>query len=294
MRRAGAARDLCAVNVARPGSACERDGPCKVVFGRREVDEIGRRAGALLRPRGYDDPVATSQGALGLVTVLLVEDDPRIGALARAYLEERGMVVSHVMAARAALDELARMSVDVILLDLMLPDDSGLTLCQRIRARSDVPILILTALGEEAEQVAGFEAGADDYVVKPFSLRSLVARIEANVRRARGKLGPVVHELRVGELLLSPGTLEARLDGEDLHLTAREFSLLHALAERAGRVVTRDQLLGIVHGSVDEAFGRSIDIHVSKIRQKLGDDPRRPRLLKTVRGKGYLYAVDGP
>ncbi len=229
--------------------------------------------------------------SLGLVTVLLVEDDPRIRELVGAYLREREMVVASATSAEEALREFSRMSFDVVLLDLMLPDRSGLEVCERVRQRSDVPIIMLTALGEEAQQVAGFDAGADDYVVKPFSLRGLVARIEANVRRARGSLGPTVQRVRVGGLELSPGTLQATLDGQALHLTAHEFALLRALAERAGRVVSRDQLLGTIHGSADEAFGRSIDIHVSKIRQKLGDDPRRPRLLKTVRGKGYLYAA---
>ena len=230
--------------------------------------------------------------------ILIVDDERDLVATLEYNLQRDGYQTRTAYDGASALEAAQRRPLpDLVLLDLMLPDIQGTEVCRRMRSDDrlkHIPVVMLTAKGEEIDRVVGFELGADDYVVKPFSLRSLVARIEANVRRARGKLGPVVHELRVGELLLSPGTLEARLDGEDLHLTAREFSLLHALAERAGRVVTRDQLLGIVHGSVDEAFGRSIDIHVSKIRQKLGDDPRRPRLLKTVRGKGYLYAVDGP
>jgi DNA-binding response OmpR family regulator len=152
---------------------------------------------------------------------------------------------------------------------------------------------MLTARTDEADRVVGLEAGADDYVSKPFSSRELLARIRAQVRRARGQSGPPATVTKVGRLVLDRGTLRATLDGRELHLTAYEFELLRALAERVGRVLSREQLLDLARGSVEEAFERSIDGHVSRLRQKLGDDPRHPRMLKTVRGAGYvLVALD--
>jgi two-component system response regulator RstA len=146
---------------------------------------------------------------------------------------------------------------------------------------------MLTARGEEADRVLGLELGADDYLPKPFSPRELLARAQALVRRARGLAGPAAKPVVVGELELDPGALRASLRGRELDLTAYEFRLLHALAERAGRVLARERLLELVRGSAEEAFDRSIDVHISRLRAKLGDDPRRPRLLKTVRGAGY-------
>jgi DNA-binding response OmpR family regulator len=228
-----------------------------------------------------------------LIAALLVEDDVRLAALTREYLEGHGVAVEVAGDGRLGLEAATRRRFDVVLLDLMLPGKDGLTVCRELRGRSDVPILILTARGEEADRVLGLELGADDYLAKPFSARELLARIRALVRRARGQAGPANEVVRVGGLVLDPGARRATLDGRELPLTAYEFDLLRALAERAGRVLSREQLMERARGSAEDAFDRSIDVHVSHLRQKLGDDPRRPRLLKTVRGAGYVLAAEG-
>jgi DNA-binding response OmpR family regulator len=157
-----------------------------------------------------------------------------------------------------------------------------------------VPIIIVSARGEEADRVLGLEMGADDYLIKPFSARELLARIRAQVRRARGQVGPTTPTLlRVGSLLLDPARLEASLDGRPVPLTAYEFALLRVLAERAGRILSREQLLDLAKGSAEESFDRSIDVHISRLRQKLSDDPKNPRLLKTIRGAGYMLTAGG-
>jgi DNA-binding response OmpR family regulator len=153
-----------------------------------------------------------------------------------------------------------------------------------------VPVIVLTARGEEADRVMGLELGADDYLGKPFSPRELLARIRAVTRRAKGRAGPARGAVRVGGLTVDPAAMRATLDGRELALTAYEFALLEALARRAGRVLSREQLMELARGSAEEAFDRSIDVHVSRLRQKLGDDPKRPRLIKTVRGSGYVLA----
>jgi DNA-binding response OmpR family regulator len=151
---------------------------------------------------------------------------------------------------------------------------------------------MVTARGEEADRVMGLEGGADDYIVKPFSSRELLARIRAHARRAQGKSGPPAQRLQVGALLVDVAAMRASWRGEPLALTTYEFMLLQALAERAGRVMSRESLVEIVRGSPEDAFDRSIDVHVSHLRQKLGDDPRNPAVLKTVRGVGYMLADD--
>jgi len=226
-----------------------------------------------------------------IVTALLIEDDDRLAGLLAEYLGGHGVVVSREAdGLRGQREALAR-QWDVILLDLMLPSRDGLTICREIRARSDVPIIVLTARGEEADRVMGLELGADDYLSKPFSPRELLARIRALLRRARGQAGPSQRPLEVGPLRLDPGAHRATLDGRELELTGYEFTLLRVLAERAGRVLSREQLLDLAKGSAEESFDRSIDVHVSRLRQKLGDDARHPRWLKTVRGVGYLFAA---
>jgi DNA-binding response OmpR family regulator len=225
------------------------------------------------------------------IVALLVEDDARLAALLSEYLGNHGVEVVVAAEGRRALDESLRTRFDVVLLDLMLPGLSGLEVCRELRQRSDVPILILTARGEEADRVLGLEWGADDYLTKPFSSRELLARVQAQVRRARGQSGPSSRRVRVGELELDPASLRATLAGRELPLTAYEFQLLRALAERAGQVLSRERLLELVQGSAEEAFDRSIDVHVSRLRAKLGDDPKRPRWLKTVRGAGYQLAA---
>ncbi len=225
------------------------------------------------------------------IRALLVEDDAKLAALTAEYLKGHGVEVVVCGDGSQAVEEARRSRFDVVLLDLMLPGRGGLEVCRELRARTDVPILVLTARGEEADRVLGLELGADDYLTKPFSPRELLARIQAQVRRARGQAGPAVQDVVVGDLALDPRALRATLRGRELTLTAYEFHLLRVLAERAGHVVSRERLLELVRGSAEEAFDRSIDVHISRLRAKLGDDPRHPRLLKTVRGAGYQLAT---
>ena len=227
-----------------------------------------------------------------LINVLLVEDDEKLATLTQDYLVRYGVAVTVASTGEVALEEALAGSFDVILLDVMLPGLSGLDVCQQLRRNSDVPIIMITARGEEADRVLGLEMGADDYMPKPYSARELLARIRATVRRVRGQLGPKKNLISVGGLVLDPGSLEAKLDGKVLDLTGYEFSLLFALVEKAGRVLSREQLMELARGSAEEAFDRSIDVHVSRLRQKLGDDPRKPKLIKTVRGVGYQYLTE--
>jgi DNA-binding response OmpR family regulator len=229
-----------------------------------------------------------------VLLALLVEDDAALAERTAEYLRGHGVSVVRAPDGDAALGEARQTRFDVVLLDLMLPRRSGLDVCRELRARSVFPILILTARGEEADRVLGLELGADDYLTKPFSPRELLARIQAQVRRARGQAGPASRPVEVGDLRLDPGALSATLRGEPLALTAYEFHLLRALAERAGRVLSRERLLELVRGSAEESFDRSIDVHISRLRAKLGDDPRHPRWLKTVRGAGYQLVAPAP
>ncbi|HEY6098954.1 MAG TPA: response regulator transcription factor [Anaeromyxobacter sp.] len=225
--------------------------------------------------------------------VLLVEDDLRLASLTKEYLEGHGVAVVHVADGRRGQDEALAGKYDAILLDLMLPGRDGLEVCREVRSRSDVPIIVLTARGEEADRVMGLELGADDYLAKPFSPRELLARIRAVVRRSKGRAGPARDVVKVGGLSVDPAARRVTLGGREVALTGYEFALLLALARRAGRVLTREQLMELARGSAEDAFDRSVDVHVSRLRQKLGDDPKRPRLIKTVRGAGYVLAGEG-
>jgi DNA-binding response OmpR family regulator len=221
------------------------------------------------------------------ISVVYIEDDARLARLTARYLESHGTRVTLAPNGTDGLVEIARHTPDVILLDLMLPGIDGFEVCRQLRAQTDAPIIMVTARGEEADRVLGLEGGADDYLSKPFSSRELLARIRAQARRARGLSGPA-RELRVGKLLMDPAAMRATLEGEPIALTTYEFRLLQALAERAGQVLGREQLVDLVRGSSDEAFDRSIDVHISHLRAKLNDDSRNPTLLKTVRGVGYV------
>ncbi len=229
---------------------------------------------------------------LAVLRVVYVEDDERLARLTTQYLDGHGVEVFRVSRGDAALAEVLRVRPDVVLLDLMLPGASGLEVCRAVRQRLDVPIIMITALNEEADRVMGLEGGADDYITKPFSSRELLARLRAQARRARGEAGPRATRLELGELTLDTATVTASVRGTALQLTTFEFGLLRVLMERARRVLSREQLLELVHGSSDEAFDRSIDVHVSRLRQKLELDPRKPRLLKTIRGVGYVLTPD--
>jgi DNA-binding response OmpR family regulator len=222
--------------------------------------------------------------------VLLIEDDVRLATLTSRYLESHGVSVVVAHDGPSGVRAEAAGSFDVVLLDLNLPGLDGIRVCQKIRQRSSVPIVMLTARTEEADRVLGLEVGADDYVPKPFSSRELLARVRAQARRARGSVGPRAGVLTVGRLRIDPSARTATAGNVDLVLTTFEFDLLRALAERPGRVLSRETLLELLHGSSDTAFDRSIDVHVSRLRGKLGDDPRSPRMLKTVRGAGYVLA----
>lgn len=226
------------------------------------------------------------------ITVVFVEDDERLARLTAQYMLTHNVEVTVVTRGDLAFTEILRVRPDVILLDLMLPGLDGVDLCRKLRERIDSPIIMVTARTEEADRVMGLEGGADDYVTKPFLSRELLARIRAQTRRARGQTGPAHSRVVVQDLIVDPSTMTATLAGKVLALTTFEFTILRVLSERAGRVLAREQLLELVHGNADDSFDRSIDVHISRLRSKLGDDPRNPRLLKTVRGSGYMLAPD--
>jgi len=188
-----------------------------------------------------------------------------------------------------ALARAAQHAPDVILLDVVLPDVDGFEVCRRVRARSDIPILMLTARGDATDRVVGLELGADDYLPKPFNPRELLARLRAILRR-RKPSGPPESALHFGRLEIDRGARVVRLDGEERSLTAYQFALLVALAENAGRIMSRESLMDLVKGEPLEAFDRSIDVHISRIRAAIEDDPKRARRIITVRSAGYVFA----
>jgi DNA-binding response OmpR family regulator len=222
------------------------------------------------------------------ISVLLVEDDARLAAFTVDYLRLQGMQVQHLPAAeglRAALDQ---QRPDVLVLDQMLPGTDGLSACREVRTYSDVPILFVTARGDEQDRVIGLELGADDYISKPFSPRELVARIRAVARRHRGELS-ALPAIRAGRLTLQPSERTATLDGAPLPLTTSEFNLLMVFAQHAGQVLTREQLVMKDTASPPFSVERAVDVQVSRLRQKLRADDTRPELIVTVRGVGYLF-----
>jgi DNA-binding response OmpR family regulator len=211
------------------------------------------------------------------------------------YLGEAGFRVTIAADGRAGLERLLREPFEALVLDLMLPDMDGLEVCRQVRASaasaSDIPILMLTARGDAMDRVVGLELGADDYLAKPFEPRELLARLRALLRRRRrGGADSAADVLRFGRLEIDRGAREARLDGEARPLTAYQFALLQALAGHAGRVLSREVIMDLVKGELLEAFDRSIDVHVSRIRQAIEDDPKKPRRIITVRGAGYVFA----
>lgn len=214
-------------------------------------------------------------------TLLLVEDEPGVGSLVRSYLERQGYRVLWVRSGEEGLAELGRHPVRLVILDIGLPGIDGFEVCRRLRARSDVPVLMLTARDEEADRVAGLEVGADDYVVKPFSPRELAARVKAVLRRTEG---PARDELlQVGDVVLRRRAREVEVGGRPVELTAREFDLLAFLLEHEGTVLSREVLLDRVWGVTYPGETRTVDVHVAQLRRKLG----RPDLIRTVRGVGY-------
>jgi DNA-binding response OmpR family regulator len=222
--------------------------------------------------------------------ILLIEDDARLAEMVRDYLGQAGFRVTRAENGGVGLAMHGREVFDAIVLDLMLPDMDGLDVCRRIRARAATPILMLTARGDAMDRVVGLEMGADDYLPKPFEPRELLARLKAVLRRGRtgGSSGDDV--LHFGRLEIDRAGREVRLDGEARPLTSHQFGLLLALAEHAGRVMSRDVLMDLLRASPLEAFDRSIDVHISRIRAAIEDDPRKPRRVITVRGSGYVFA----
>ena len=213
--------------------------------------------------------------------LLLVEDEESIGSLVRAYLEQTGYRVAWVRSGEDALATLDQLRPSMVILDIGLPGQDGFEVCRRIRARSQVPILMLTARDEEADRVAGLEVGADDYVVKPFSPRELAARVKAVLRRSEPAPASDTHEL--GDIVVDTLAREVTVAGEPIELTGREFDLLAYLLENAGIVVSRDQLLDRVWGMSYAGGTRTVDVHVAQLRRKLG----RPDAIRTFRGSGY-------
>ena len=221
--------------------------------------------------------------------ILLVEDDSRLAAMVAEYLGEAGLRVTIAPNGEQGLARLAREPFDAVVLDLMLPDIDGLEVCRRLRATSDVSVLMLTARGDSADRIVGLELCADDYLPKPFEPRELLARLRAVLRRRGGgaQRGDV---LRFGRLEIDRAARAIRVNGKPAEVTAYQFALLLALAEHAGRVMTRDALMDLMKGEPLEAFDRSIDVHISRIRAAVEEDPRKPRRILTVRGAGYVFA----
>jgi len=221
--------------------------------------------------------------------ILLIEDDRRLAGMVSDFLSQNGFAVEHMPTGEEGLARLARGGVSAIVLDLMLPGIDGLEVCRRVRVTSDAAILMLTARGDETDRVVGLELGADDYLPKPFSPRELVARLRAVLRRRNA--GPHQQELLCfGQLEIDPAARQLRVNGAEQSLTSYQFDLLVALARHAGRVLSRDQIMDMVKGEPFDAFDRSIDVHISRIRAAIEKDPRRPRQILTIRGVGYLFA----
>lgn len=222
-------------------------------------------------------------------TVLVVDDELKIARLIRDYLEQAGFVVATASDGKGAIALARQLRPDLIVLDLGLPNIDGLDVIRALRMGSNVPVVVVTARADEADRVVGLELGADDYVVKPFSPKELVARVRAVLRRtSAARLGAEI--IRTGDLTLDVPRREVWLDERAIVFTATEFDLLHALARQPGRVFTRGQLLEAIHGVAFESYERAIDAHVKNIRRKLEPEPQRPRFLLTVHGVGYKLA----
>jgi DNA-binding response OmpR family regulator len=228
--------------------------------------------------------------------VLMIEDDERLAGMVAAYLAPHGFEVRHATTAQAALAMLQQDgdAVALILLDLMLPDADGLEVCRQIRALAAplraTPVVMLTAKGDPFDRVVGLETGADDYLPKPFEPRELLARLRAVLRRPPLASESASRVLRFGRLDIDLGARVVRLDGQPRPLTAYQFDLLAVLAERAGRVLSREQLIDAVKGEAFDQFDRSIDVHIGRLRAAIEDDVKQPRRIVTVRGAGYVFA----
>jgi DNA-binding response OmpR family regulator len=225
--------------------------------------------------------------------ILIIDDDVRLADMVRTYLTETGYAVDVRHTGASGIKTVADRrsnadAYDAVILDVMLPDLDGLEVCRQLRAKSDVSILMLSARGEDIDRIVGLEIGADDYLPKPFNPRELQARLKAILRRRQGEEPDSA--LRFGRLVIDPGSRTVCVDDAEVSLTAYQFDLLHTLAQHAGRVLSRERLMDLIKGVELEAFDRSIDVHVSRIRAAVEDDPAHPRRIITVRGSGYLFA----
>lgn len=224
--------------------------------------------------------------------VLIIEDDVRLAELTRDYLEANGFQVTVEAEGSRGVEQIQTLQPDLVILDLMLPGEDGLSICRRARPDYSGPILMLTARTDDMDQVLGLEMGADDYVPKPVQPRVLLARMRALLRRADGPSPDGEIRLRFENLEIDNATREAWLSGERIDLTSAEFDLLWLLARNAGRVLTREEIFNDLRGIKYDGQDRSIDVRVSRIRPKIGDDPNQPHRIKTVRSKGYLFVKD--
>lgn len=228
--------------------------------------------------------------------ILIVEDDQRLADLTREYLEGNGLQVAIESDGGQAVARILRERPDLVVLDLMLPGEDGLSICRKLRGRYEGPILMLTARTDDMDQVLGLELGADDYVCKPVRPRVLLARIRALLRRSEAVVEtPVVENqrrLEFGPLVIDNAMREAWLNERSIELTSAEFDLLWLLAANAGRILSREEIFNSLRGIEYDGQDRSIDVRISRIRPKIGDDPMHPRLIKTVRSKGYLFVKE--
>jgi DNA-binding response OmpR family regulator len=222
--------------------------------------------------------------------VLVVDDDDGIRGVLRLYLERDGHLVTDAADGQAALALVADRQFDLVLLDVMLPGVDGLEICRRLREAGDTPIILLTARSGDSDKVVGLDLGADDYVVKPFSPRELMARVRAQLRRRRPPA--MVQPILVADgLRLDPNAVQVEVDGREVGLTASEFRLLHALMRNPARVLSRDELIDALHGDDDPGIvDRTVDVHLGRLRRKLGDRAASPRFVDTVRSMGYRFA----
>lgn len=228
------------------------------------------------------------------IRVLIIDDDLKLCRLVKDYLETMGYTVEAAHTGAAGLERVKNDNYQAIILDVMLPEMNGFEVLKQIRSFSTVPVLMLTALGDESDRIVGLEIGADDYLPKSFSTRELLARLRAVTRRFQHAESTAKSEssaeIVVGDIHIFPAARKVTLNNQTVNLTALEFDLLYCLARSAGKVLERDRLLDEIAGRAYDVFDRSIDVHISSLRRKLGDDPKHPRYIKTIRSVGYMLA----